>query len=306
MPRPLLPGFNPFRQVTAREVVYLYLLMAFLSGAGINGLQQLTGLAAADPFWTSIRYISLMVPLAGGLLWRIEMTGGKRQFVLGKLPRRTRWSRLFGLTIATLVTSLGSFMLFAYLWYSLNPDSITKLVDGMTQLKSSLRPTDSVLPGISRALTFFTLIIAAPLTEEVIFRGILLQRWATKWNTPIALLLTSALFGILHLNFIGAGILGLVAGVLYYQTKSLWAPVALHAINNTIASLSLVLPANVQKTSTPEQFEQIFGQGWTGLIWLAVALPWVVIFLRKNWPRKHALIPYELNQSAAVMTADSV
>ncbi|NJN48863.1 MAG: CPBP family intramembrane metalloprotease [Alkalinema sp. RL_2_19] len=297
---------NPFRQVKAREVIYVYLIVSIMSGALVNGLQQLTGLSAADPFWTSVRYGLLMFPVAGWLLWRVKSTGGELQFLLGKLPKRTRWSRLFGLTIATLVTSLGAFMLFAYLWYSLDPDSITRLTDGMSKLRSALRPTDSVMPNISRAMTFVTLIIAAPLTEEVIFRGILLQRWATKWNMPIALILTSALFGILHLNFIGAGVLGLVAGVLYYQTKSLWTPVALHAINNTIASLSLVLPAKVQQSSNPQQLEQVFSQGWTGLIWLALALPWVIRFLHQNFPRKNALTPYQMNQHAAEITSDWV
>ncbi len=167
----------------------------------------------------------------------------------------------------------------------------------MTQLKAATRATDSVMPQLSRVLLFILVIVAAPLCEEFVFRGILLQRWATKWSPPIALILTSLLFGALHLNIVGIGLLGLVAGVLYYQTKSLWAPIALHAINNTIASLSLVPFKNLPESHNSASLETVIAQGWvTGVVCLVVATPWLLRFLIKHWPRQDAPTPYQANQ----------
>jgi uncharacterized protein len=298
--------FNPFTVIKAREVIYVYLIANVMGSFVVVGLSRLTGIGGKDPFWTAIGYGLTIGALAGWLLWRLRSTGADLPAFFGKLPKKMRWGRLFGLTIAALLTSAGAFLLLAYLWYTINPASVRFLLDRMQHLQSALRPGTSVMPNLSRVLLFFTLIIAAPLCEELIFRGILLQRWATKWNPPIALILTSLLFGILHVNFIGAGILGLVAGVLYYQTKSLWTPIALHAMNNTIASLSLLKSDAPKGATAPDQLETVFSQGWVGLILLIVALPWVIRFLMKNWPRQDALTPYQANQIATEINSEAV
>jgi uncharacterized protein len=292
--------FNPFKVIKAREVVCAFLITNVLGSFVLLGLSRLTGISGKDPFWTAIGYGLTVVPWAGWLLWRLRSTGADLPAFFGKLPKTMRWGRLFGLMIAGLFTSLGAFMWLGYVWHTLNPDSMRYLLDRMMRLQAALRPTDSVMPNLSRVLTFITLIIAAPLCEEVIFRGVLLQRWATKWNPPIALILTSLLFGALHVNIVGAGILGLIAGVLYFKTKSLWASVALHAMNNTIASLSLVTPKNLAGAANPDpaQIDKMFSQGWTGVTCLVLALPWVIRFLWKNWPQKSALTPYQANQLA--------
>jgi uncharacterized protein len=298
--------FNPFTVIKAREVIYAFLMTNVMGSFVLVGLSRLTGISGKDPFWTAIGYGLTIGTLAGWLLWRLRSSEADLPAFFGKLPKRMRWERLFGLTIAALVTSMGAFLLLAYLWYVINPASVRFLLDRMQQLQGTLRPATSVMPDLSRVLLFITLIIAAPLCEEFVFRGILLQRWATKWNPPIALILTSTLFGLLHVNFIGAGILGLVAGVLYYQTKSLWTPIALHAMNNTIASLSLLKSDSAKGRAAPDQLETVFAQGWIGMILLVVALPWVIRFVAKNWPRKDALTPYRANQIATEINSESV
>jgi uncharacterized protein len=93
---------------------------------------------------------------------------------------------------------------------------------------------------------------------------------------------------------------------LYYQTKSLWTPIALHAMNNTIASLSLLKSDDPKGSAAPDQLEAVFGRGWIGIILLIMALPWVMRFVAKNWPRKDALTPYQANQIVTEINLESV
>jgi uncharacterized protein len=291
---------NPFMTIKAREVFYALFLSNVIGGAVLMQLQRGSDIEPTDPLWTPITYGLTIVPCAIWALWRLRSTGAHLPSFFGKLPKSLRLWRLFGLTIAGVLMSVGTFSLLAYLWYSVSPDSVRYLLDRMTRLKSAMRPTDSVLPNLSRVMMFILVVVAAPLCEELVFRGILLQRWATKWNPPIALILTSLLFGALHLNIVGIGLLGLVAGVLYYQTKSLWAPIALHAMNNTIASLSLVPFKPLPAPNNDASLETIIAQGWvTGVVCLALATPWLLRFLIKNWPRKDAPTPYQANQLKA-------
>ncbi|QHC84596.1 hypothetical protein AS589_07220 [Empedobacter brevis] len=91
---------------------------------------------------------------------------------------------------------------------------------------------------------FIMVCILAPVFEEIIFRGIILKGMLNFNIKPtIAILINGFIFGCAHMNpwqFIGAGILGIIFGIVYYRTKSLFLPILLHFLNNTL-SYSLML-----------------------------------------------------------------
>jgi len=77
--------------------------------------------------------------------------------------------------------------------------------------------------------------IAAPIVEELLHRGIVLNRllsWMPKW---VAVLIGSALFGLLHFNLLQGLLafgLGIVFSLLYLRYRNLWIPIIAHAANN--------------------------------------------------------------------------
>jgi len=79
-------------------------------------------------------------------------------------------------------------------------------------------------------------VIAAPLVEEVLFRGVVYQRWAYAWNRPVLALGAAAVpFALLHGHVLGAFVFAGVTTLLYVHTRSLWAPIAMHALGNANA-----------------------------------------------------------------------
>jgi hypothetical protein len=84
--------------------------------------------------------------------------------------------------------------------------------------------------------------VVAPLVEEIIFRGIILRGFAARYGRTRALLFSSLLFGIVHMNpwqFVPAVILGLFLGTLYLRTGTVVASWAAHAFyNGAILGLS--------------------------------------------------------------------
>ncbi|WP_263831326.1 CPBP family intramembrane glutamic endopeptidase [Salinibacter sp.] len=79
-------------------------------------------------------------------------------------------------------------------------------------------------------------VIAAPLVEEVLFRGVVYQRWAYAWNRPALALGAAAVpFALLHGHVLGAFVFAGVTTLLYVYTRSLWAPIAMHALGNANA-----------------------------------------------------------------------
>jgi membrane protease YdiL (CAAX protease family) len=79
--------------------------------------------------------------------------------------------------------------------------------------------------------------LAVPFAEELFFRGVLylwLRRRLGFWP---ALLLSSLIFGFLHGDVSVAGatfVMGLALGWFYERSKSLWSPIIIHAMNNSI------------------------------------------------------------------------
>ncbi|MDB5167438.1 MAG: rane protein of unknown function [Candidatus Saccharibacteria bacterium] len=90
-------------------------------------------------------------------------------------------------------------------------------------------------------LAFITLVVIAPIAEELLFRGYLfskLRKYVPVWA---AILATSVLFGLIHgiggtwSLVIDTFALSVVLCLLRLSTKSLWASMLLHMIKNAIA-----------------------------------------------------------------------
>lgn len=89
---------------------------------------------------------------------------------------------------------------------------------------------------------FITIALAAPILEEWLFRGIILDGLLKRYSAKKAILLSSFLFGILHLNpwqFVGAFILGIFIGYIYFHTKNLGYCILIHFSNNFVATIAL-------------------------------------------------------------------
>ncbi len=88
-------------------------------------------------------------------------------------------------------------------------------------------------------------VIAAPLGEELFFRGFLYRAMRQRWGVRWALLATSLLFAFIHSSpsaFLPYAALGLAFGLVYEWVGSLWASITLHALWNLVV-LSVAIAA---------------------------------------------------------------
>ena len=83
-------------------------------------------------------------------------------------------------------------------------------------------------------------VIVAPLAEELLFRGVILRGLLLHYSAPKAIIASSLMFGLVHLNpwqAVGAVVLGALFGWWYVRTRSLTLCIFGHAFNNLIAVL---------------------------------------------------------------------
>ena len=87
-------------------------------------------------------------------------------------------------------------------------------------------------------LMFIALVIAAPILEELIFRGVMLDGLLRIYSPTKAVIVSSLLFGLIHLNpaqFVGGALVGGFMGWVYVHTRSVMATILIHAAFNLTA-----------------------------------------------------------------------
>ena len=83
-------------------------------------------------------------------------------------------------------------------------------------------------------------VIAAPILEELFFRGMIYKRLRDMINVKAAVVISALFFGAFHGNlvqFVYAFIIGLMLAYVYEKFKTIWAPVIFHVGANLISVL---------------------------------------------------------------------
>lgn len=126
--------------------------------------------------------------------------------------------------------------------------------------------------------SFISIVIAAPILEELIFRGIILNGLLQRYSPVKSIILSSILFGIVHLNpwqFISAFIIGIFSGWVYYKTRKLSLSILIHFINNLAAFIGMYFMDT--ETMMNESLSELYG-GFTNLFLITTGAILLSIF----------------------------
>lgn len=282
---------NPFTKLKFRNLVLQFILLSIIIGFGLEIFQLKKILNQQDLILTI--YILQFVLLSLWSVKNLQKHRAKLKHVIGNFPKNYNWLSL-GLVPAIIIFSISNFLVLFYVLSLAAPSLVQEILRSVSESPSIAKSTSLS----SKLLVSFAVCIVAPIAEEFIFRGIILQRWSTKWGIRSGLISSSLLFGFLHpQNPIGLSIFGIILGLLYIKTHSLIVPIAFHGLNNILAVLPQLFSRNSSTTSL-EDFQQIINTSWlAGIILMAISLPFLLRFIRKNWLRKDTIIPYLSNVS---------
>lgn len=218
-----------------------FLLASFIVG-GVVGLLSVWGVnfraVSQDVFTTfaaALVYI-LLLALTLGLPRLLKLWSGKISYrrLLG-LTRLMQWRDIMFAVIGFVVyLALGVGLVLL----------VSAIFSGFNPAQSQDTGFSKVLSPNNAMLVFFSLVVVAPIAEEIIFRGYLfgtLRRTVPLWA---AALITSALFGLIHGQWnvgLDVFVMSLVSCYLRYRTGSLWASILLHMAKNGLAFYTLYI-----------------------------------------------------------------
>ena len=162
--------------------------------------------------------------------------------------------------------------------------------------------------GMSRnVFGILSITVMAALVEELLFRGAIQGHLLRKGMKPLhAILVSSAIFGIIHMNPIQvpfAFAIGLIFGWLYYRTGSLVPGIIGHFINNTIACIQM---ATMSKEEFNTKTIEWLGEGPTyALLVVSLAvMVWMFLYLKKHLPEAPNYTQCHHEQSEDVLLSE--
>jgi len=145
--------------------------------------------------------------------------------------RRPGWKELCKWSLAVL--------LFAASW-----DTLTFLLDRPVVPEFMVR---AYTTAYLTPLLWFVLVVVAPLSEEIFFRGFLFRGIEhSRLGTVGAVVITSLAWAVLHYQYDAYGMAsifagGLLLGFARLKSNSIYPPVVMHALQNAIATFEVVI-----------------------------------------------------------------
>jgi len=228
---------GPLRLIFTSLLIFLasQIIAAFIAELALSLIHPNGGMSLGDSIGAQFVYVALAEALAA---WLVVRTVRRRRlglgFIgLGRRPVRSDIGKaLIGFGVFYLLLIIAGLIV-----NSLSPD--------LTNQKQNLGFTN-IHSGSDNILAFVSLVLLPPLGEEVLVRGYLYSGLRKVWRFAPALLATSLIFGIAHLE-IGDGsplvwgaaldtfLLSVVLVYLREKTGALYAGMLVHMLNNLIA-----------------------------------------------------------------------
>ncbi|CAN6210042.1 unnamed protein product [Urochloa humidicola] len=203
---------------------YFFILHIPLSFGGLGVVAKVLKCSSLDPMTTVISTVILQLAelsSALALLQYTAMPGNDVQaFFAAKVSTRN-WGKetVIGLTVLMALVSITSI------------------------LGDKLDAYDPILKGIlldspsSKLLCFFLYCVVAPLSEETIYRGFLLNGLSSSMKWHEAVVMSSIAFSVAHLSgdsSIQLFVIGCITGLAYCRTGSLAASFTIHSLYNAV------------------------------------------------------------------------
>lgn len=212
LPFLLDPAVAPPARVSTADGLIAAMLFFVMQGAILLVLTRLAVTTPGEALLIAFSVSGILVYAVMRLVYWLGKTAG----VPAMLPKRPLTALGWGLGAGLAAAAVGSGYLYLAAHWALVPDAL---------LAGARLETHWLL-----LLT----VVAAPLCEEFIFRGLVFGGLRRSMGLMPSMLMSAALFAIIHppAAMLPVFVLGLCTACAYDRTRSLMAPVIVHAVYN--------------------------------------------------------------------------
>ncbi|AWI05417.1 CPBP family intramembrane glutamic endopeptidase [Clostridium drakei] len=270
---------NFFEGTKIRKVIFIYVFvviffciiseLSFVKSTGIldeNLFLLLCNLGVLVWFMLKLRKVSYDV--------KNEINGLKTDLNI----KDTMFSIIINITV-----SIGFVIIVVCALKSISPSFINGLLEELNKNDSNSLYS-IIINGITASFI-------APIVEELIFRGVILNRLKIKMGIKKAVIISSILFGMIHyeLGILSAIVFGICMSLIYLKTKNIFVTIAIHIINNfmifVVQIIYFLIDSNVSNENVAlSSFNSLWFIAGIGCFVLGIVMS--TYFIKVNWNKR--------------------
>ena len=206
------------------------------------------------------------------LLYKFRVNKNKLFLLIKDYFMKINIREIAGVVATQLCLSMGLSLLLIGIIYFAFPDMLNNLLS-----ESSV---DEVSTYGGLFISMLITVIGAPLMEELFFRAIIFKRISRKFNIYLGMIISSLVFGLLHIELaiIGAFLFGIACCILYIKYKNILIPMTVHFFNNLLAFLPQI-DINAPVDSSPITSSDATTSIISGLILFLIGMYFFIKFI---------------------------
>lgn len=208
------------------------------------------------------------------------------------------------LIVTCLVLPLGGIADLSYRLASIPWDFLKNNFEFIARLDqlNMVEQMQSMTAAIPLPLLILAISVSPAISEELVFRGLLVRGLLARWGVLWTMLISSFLFALIHfhpLHVMAVFPIGMALFWIYYTTRNFWLPMWLHLLNNLCSILVMRWQGSLEEVLENADTMQLVVQSGIALLGTSIAL-WL---LHKNRTRYVNTTGEEWNPPAAPMSS---
>lgn len=268
-----------FEKIKIRKLILVVILMLIFSVLFSSIIEGITKLPLNKQMVSLFNSIGMII----WFLYEFKKENLSIKEKIQDYKIKANYKEMSYVLILNIVLSLASVLLVSFIIFKLNPGLLKELMEE--------EPVATNAGRVAFVCDTLNCIFIAPLLEELIFRGVILNRLKLKWSATSAVIVTSILFGSLHagLFIVGATFFGIMMCLLYMKTKNIFITMSVHFVNNLLVSLLQIIPSGSEEAARDILDITMFESNYKGIscgVVFAIALFFTMKYIIKNWPNR--------------------
>ena len=216
----------------------IWVMVLFLAGMFFGGIvAAVLTFAMSQEFATTYGMVIVYpIQFIPAMLYASAKSRRNEGFEKGYALDNNNFGGRSGLSMALIVSAMAVAAAFVF-------EPVSMLLPEMSE---AMKAAMEMLLNGPIWITLISVSVFAPFFEEWLCRGIILRGLLKKVKPVWAIVISAAIFGLIHGNLwqaIPAFIIGVILGYVYYKTGSLKLTMLMHCVNNTLSVIVSRIPA---------------------------------------------------------------
>ncbi|HSQ88890.1 type II CAAX endopeptidase family protein [Romboutsia sp.] len=223
------------KEIRIRDLIRISTIsFAIILGVDITSILVLGGITSWDGFNVDLCMLAVEVMTVYLLISNMKISKEDVMKLWVDFTKKVNIKEIIGRLLNLQIIQMGVMWLVIGIFLLIDISLANKILNSSSS--QEMLYTGNIL------INSISIVIIAPIIEELIYRKVIFKRLSKKLNTTFGTILSSIFFGLCHAkdSIFFATLFGVVLCILYLKYKNILVPMFLHFLNNFMTTIILL------------------------------------------------------------------